>query len=88
MKPFKVGAKVEWKWLGRQIRGEVKEVFLVPVTRAIKGKKIKRNGSPEKPAYLVQSDAGNLALKLQTELTRPSGLQGLAKRPKPTLFGE
>lgn len=65
---FKKGSKIQWKWLGRVIVGEVEEVHLEPVIKVIKGKRIKRNGSVEKPAYLVKSEAGNLALKLQSEL--------------------
>ncbi|AHZ84613.1 hypothetical protein Bb109J_c1922 [Bdellovibrio bacteriovorus] len=68
MKPFKVHDKIQWQWLGRAITGTVEEVYLESVTRTIKGKKITRHGSPEKPAYLVKSDAGNEALKLHTEL--------------------
>lgn len=68
MAKFKRGGRVEWKWLGRPIVGIVEEIFKEPVVRTIKGKRIKRNGSPEKPAYLVKSEAGNLALKLETEL--------------------
>lgn len=67
---FAVGDAVEWRWMSYLIEGVVEEVFLEPVTRTIKGKKIKRNGSPETPAYLVRSDAGNVALKLATELQR------------------
>ena len=69
---FKVGSQVIWKWMGRPIKGEVLEVFHEPVTKEIKGKKIKRNASEEKPAYLVKSEAGNLALKLITELEAKS----------------
>lgn len=69
MKSFKVSQKVQWKWLGGLIHGKVKEVFREPVIKVIKGKSIKRNGSVEKPAYLVESEAGNLALKLHTELS-------------------
>lgn len=65
---LKIGAHVRWKWMGGYVRGEVIEEFLEPVTKVIKGKNIKRNGSPEKPAYLVKSEAGNYALKLATEL--------------------
>ena len=54
--------------MGRVISGVVKEVHLNPIVKGIKGKMIKRNGSSENPAYLVKSDAGNFALKLQTEL--------------------
>lgn len=68
MAAFKKHAKVQWKWLGKAISGVVEEVFFESVTKTIKGKKITRNGSKEKPAYLVKSEAGNLALKLQTEL--------------------
>ncbi len=68
MTPFKKNASVFWMWLGKNIYGHVVEIHLEPVTREIKGKKIKRNGSAENPAYLVQSKAGNFALKLQSEL--------------------
>lgn len=68
LKKYKLNSKVQWKWMGCIIDGVVKEVHFEPVTRIIKGKKIKRNGTPEKPAYLVQSVAGNLALKLHSEL--------------------
>ncbi len=72
MAKFKVGGKIEWKWLGSVIDGVVEEIYLEPVLKEIKGKKIKRNGSPDKPAYLVRSEAGNFALKLETELTARS----------------
>ncbi len=65
---FEKGEAVCWKWMGGLIQGTVEEVFLEPVTKLIKGKSIKRNGSPEKPAYLVRSEASNIALKLETEL--------------------
>lgn len=67
-KLFEVGDLVEWVWMGSRIDGRIEEVFFEPVVRVIKGKRIKRNGSKEKPAYLVRSEAGNVALKLQTEL--------------------
>ena len=69
---FKVGALVEWKWIGSIIEGVVEEVYFEATLKTIKGKKIKRNGSPEKPAYLVRSEAGNIALKLETELAKRS----------------
>ncbi len=67
---FKKGSKVQWKWLGRPISGKVEDIFFAPIVMTIKGKAIKRNGSPEKPAYLVRSEADNIALKLETELTK------------------
>lgn len=68
MKTLKVGDKVTWKWMGREIKGVVVEIHFAPIEKQIKGKIIKRLGSVEKPAYLVESEAGNFALKLITEL--------------------
>ena len=68
--PYEIGNKVTWKWAGGVIKGEVIEVHFAPIEKVIKGSKIKRNGSVEKPAYLVKSEAGNIALKLQTELSK------------------
>lgn len=67
---YRVGAKVKWAWYGSFIHGRVEEVFHETVTKTIKGKKITRRGSQETPAYLVKSEAGNLALKLQSELEK------------------
>lgn len=69
-KEFKVGSAVSWKWMGGIIEGSVEEIYLEPIVKKIKGKNIKRNGSIEKPAYFLRSKAGNLALKLQTELMK------------------
>ena len=71
MTPYKVGSKITWKWAGGVVHGTVEEVFMGPIEKEIKGKRIKRNGSVEKPAYVVKSVAGNIALKLHTELTKP-----------------
>lgn len=79
---FATGAKVQWKWLGRNIQGKVLQSFTEPVVREIKGKKIKRNGSAENPAYLVKSDAGNEALKLGSELSKPA-----KAKSTPKMFG-
>jgi hypothetical protein len=68
--PFEVGQKVTWNWAGGTIKGQVEEVHFAPIEKIIKGSKIKRNGSVEKPAYQVKSEAGNIALKLHTELTK------------------
>lgn len=68
--PFKVGAKIQWKWAGGTVEGVVEEVHFAPIEKMIKGSKIKRNGSVEKPAYLVRSEAGNIALKLHSELSQ------------------
>lgn len=81
-KPFKVKAKVYWKWLGREIQGHVVEVHFESVTKTIKDKNIKRNGSKECPAYLVQSESGNLALKLHTEIFACTPESAKINKPK------
>ena len=83
---FKKNSKVQWKWLGRPIDGTVEEIFLESVTKTIKGKKITRHGSTDKPAYLVKSEAGNLALKLETELQTPVAKTASKSKLKPTMF--
>lgn len=67
---YAIGDKVTWKWAGGVIKGQVEEVHFSQIERVIKGSKIKRNGSVERPAYVVKSEAGNIALKLHTELTQ------------------
>lgn len=68
METYEIGQRIFWKWMGNKIYGEVVEVHFAPTSKEIKGSLIKRNGSVEKPAYLVKSQAGNFALKLCTEL--------------------
>ena len=80
-------SKVTWQWLGRPIQGIVKEVYDHKVTRKIKGSTITRNGTKENPAYLVESEAGNLALKLGTELQKTASAPRTAK-VKPKIFSE
>lgn len=67
-KNWSAGSVVHWKWMGRVIQGQVTEVYFESVAKTIKGKIIKRNASKENPAYLLQSEAGNYALKLHSEL--------------------
>jgi hypothetical protein len=81
----KKGARVFWMWLGRPVQGRVLEVFPERVERVIKGKRIVRNGSEERPAALVLSDAGNEALKLASELRPEAEL--LRGTPLPWMKG-
>jgi hypothetical protein len=81
---FSVDTAVQWKWLGRLIRGHIKEIYTTPVSKMIKGKTIKRNGSIENPAYLVQSEAENYALKLGSELQKVE--QSKVRTSKPNMF--
>lgn len=85
-KLFAVGTKIQWKWYGSQISGDVVEIHLKPISKEIKGKTIKRNGSSENPAYLVRSAAGNFALKLHSELQPLE--KDKSKGLKPKMFSD
>lgn len=70
---FKPGSKVQWNWMGRPVRGSIKKIYHKRVEKLLRGTLFKRNGSPEMPAYLVKSNAGNEVLKLHSELSKDSG---------------
>lgn len=80
---FKKNDKVQWNYLGRAVLGTVEEVFRESITKTIKGKKITRHGSKETPAYLVKSEAGNIALKLESELQKRKSTSSLSKAASP-----
>ncbi len=89
---FRKNAKVQWAWLGRTIDGVVEESYKESVTKTIKNKKITRHGSAENPAYFVKSEAGNHALKLESELKKPLPAVSKAKtkadtKSSPKMFG-
>jgi hypothetical protein len=67
-KTFKIGSNVQWNWMGRSVHGAVKKIYFKPITKVLRGHTYTRNGSFEKPAYLIKSKAGNEVLKLHTEL--------------------
>jgi hypothetical protein len=82
---FKIGSAVQWKWMGRLITGSVKQIHTEPVSKLIKGKLIKRNATEENPAYFLESNSGNFALKLHSEVLawRPVKI----KSSQPKMFG-
>ncbi len=82
MSKFKKSSRVQWKWLGRPVYGVVEDIFKTSITKTIKSKKITRHGTDNKPAYLVKSEAGNLALKLETELTPQTTKANSTTQPK------
>lgn len=83
---YSVETEVQWKWMGSLVRGHIKEIYTTPVSKLIKGKNIKRNGSLENPAFLVLSTAGNYALKLGSELQNVE--QGKVSASKLKMFAD
>ncbi|WP_413289227.1 DUF2945 domain-containing protein [Bdellovibrio sp. HCB337] len=69
-KTFNIGSKVQWIWMGRPVKGTIKKIYLKPVSKELRGHLYKRNGSAERPAYLIKSEAGSEVLKIHSELRR------------------
>lgn len=67
---LKPGTKVSWSWGANRARGQVEQVFTKPVSRTIKGSRIRRKATEDKPAYLVTQSDGGRALKSHSELER------------------
>lgn len=64
------GTEVTWRWGAHTAKGRIEQVFTEAVTRTIKGTEVRRNASPENPAYLVTQPRGGYALKSHSELER------------------
>jgi hypothetical protein len=65
---FRKGHKVCWHWGAGIAHGRVVERFDRRVQRTIEGTRIVRRGTPENPAYLVETEDGKTALKRGSEL--------------------
>jgi hypothetical protein len=62
------GQTVRWRWGSDTAEGKITERFERRVQRTIKGTKVVRNGTKENPAYLVEQEDGDRALKRGSEL--------------------
>lgn len=65
----KVGARVTWKWGSGTASGRIVERFERRVQRTIKGAKVVKNGTSEKPAFLIEQEDGGKVLKLGSEFS-------------------
>ena len=63
------GDDVSYKWGKGTVEGEVTKVHTDDVERTIKGSKIKREASEDKPAVEVKTDKGQKVLKSTSEVT-------------------
>lgn len=64
------GTKVSWKWGNGTAEGKVKETFDKTITLTIKGNEVKRIGTPDNKALLIEQEDGDQVLKLTTEVER------------------
>jgi hypothetical protein len=67
---MKKGDKVEWAWGKSEAEGKIEKKHTEPVTKTIKGAKVKRNASKDKPAYEIKQENGSKVLKSESELTK------------------
>jgi hypothetical protein len=67
---MKKGDKVEWKWGASTAEGKIEKMFDKPVTKTIKGTKVKRNANKDEPAYEIKQENGNKVLKSESELKK------------------
>ena len=65
---MKKGDKVHWNWGKSQAEGTIKEKSEKTITKKIKGKEVKRNGSKEEPAYVIEQQNGAKVVKSESEL--------------------
>lgn len=67
---YQTNTKVQWDWGDGTAEGYVREVFREEITRIIKGTEVTRNGSDDDPAYLIEQQDGDSALKLHSEVRK------------------
>jgi hypothetical protein len=65
---MKKGDKVHWNWGKSQAEGTIKEKSEKTITKKIKGSEVKRKGSKEEPAYVIQQASGTEVVKSESEL--------------------
>ncbi|WP_206512963.1 hypervirulence associated TUDOR domain-containing protein [Larkinella soli] len=65
---IKKGATVRWKYGKGHAEGKVVEVHREEVEKTIEGKKIKRNGTDDNPALVIEQDDKQVVLKLESEV--------------------
>lgn len=65
---MKPGDTVAWQWGNGLAQGIVKSVHHEPTTILSKGKSIKRNGTADNPAIIIQHASGNDVIKLSSEV--------------------
>lgn len=66
---FRTGQAVSWHYGEGTAHGKVTDRFERRVSRTIKGKRIVRAGTSDNPAYLVEQEDGDHALKRGSELS-------------------
>jgi hypothetical protein len=67
---MKKGDTVHWNWSNGEAEGKITKKHTDPVSKTIKGAKVKRNATDDKPAYEIKQENGGKVLKSESELTK------------------
>ena len=67
---MKKGDTVNWKWGASKAEGKIVKKHDEPVTKTIKGTKVKRKASKDEPAYEIKQENGSKVLKSESELKK------------------
>lgn len=67
---MKKGDTVHWNWGASEAEGKIEKKHTEPVTKTIKGSKVKRKASKDEPAYEVKQKDGGKVLKSESELKK------------------
>ncbi len=67
---YQTNTKVEWDWGKGTAQGYVREKFTEKTTQHIGGTDVTRNASDSDPAYIIEQDDGDKALKLHSEIRK------------------
>lgn len=78
MAGIQVGDTVKWSWGDGSATGTVKQIYTSKVEKTIKGTEVTRNAVDDEPAYLIEQDDGDQALKSCTEVENINSHQGCA----------
>lgn len=69
---YQTNTKVEWDWGNGTATGYVREKFTEKVTQTLSGTEVTRDATDDNPAYIVEQDDGDKALKSHSELRKAS----------------
>jgi hypothetical protein len=67
---MKKGDNVTWKWGKSEAEGKITKEYEGPITKTIKGTKVKRNATKDEPAFDITQENGAKVLKSESELKK------------------
>ena len=67
---YSTGEHVKWKWGNGYGRGKVVERHTETIERTLDGSDVKRKGSDDDAALVIEQDDGQKVLKLESEVSK------------------